>query len=814
MIEIPYEALKIWFDMAQYKPSPEQETLHRELLKPHVGDEGPLPTMVVIFGGEQAGKHVAIETPIATIDGWKQMRDLQVGDMVFDEQGKPTVVQWVSEVQTQPCYELDFDTGETIIASESHQWLCQNYNARKQKYAPKVRTTAELALGGVIRHAPHNKRPFANWSIDAPKPLEIAEDTGLPVPPYVLGAWLGDGSSSSGGFTGIDPEIYNRIESLGYEISHSGTEDKAHYIRGLVGGLREIGVFKCKHIPQRYLRASSEQRLELLRGLMDTDGYVDKKGRTTFTNTNKALVDGFCELLSTLGISFRVHEGRAKLNGKDCGPVWDVDFQTRLQVFHLTRKMERCNPDRVSVRSDRIYITDIRYIGERLVKCIQVEASSHLYLCGRTMVPTHNSMTCGQHVFARWMTDPLIWLVGDRYEDARREYEYCRDSAALCGKAVLKKASYSETGPWELEYTNGHKVKVLASDDVPKLAREAPDGIVMCEPGRQSYEAFRALWRRALPKTAWFAVAGTLEASLGSSRWYGDLYRELQTKNPYGGVGLSLPSYANRSLYPLGKDDPKFKSAVKSVRESNPVDGEEEVGERFLGIPRTPKGLVFSEFSRQIHVSEHADFNPDLEVQLWVDPGYDHAYAILWVQKAGEITNICDEFYLNHMVNDEVLTLVENHPMFPNVTRVVIDVAAKQHAGAQSSAYEAWCSRIGVRGIPIAGQRVEVLEGIIRTHDKLRVSPMTRLPYLRVHPRCRKTIWEFEEGYRLRERRNGDIGSDLPIDKNNDAMKAIAYGIIDNFGYSDIRHPLPKATTVKHSYDRNNRFRRSSYLSR
>jgi len=115
----------------------------------------------------------------------------------------------------------------------------------------------------------------------------------------------------------------------------------------------------------------------------------------------------------------------------------------------------------------------------------------------------------GNHAFARWMVDPLIWMVGDRHEDCKREYEICRD-AAIEAK-VTEKGMYSTAaeGPWELRYVNGHRVKTLDSQDPTKLAREAPDGIVFCEPGRQSAEAFNNAWDRVVPRGGWLLVAGT-----------------------------------------------------------------------------------------------------------------------------------------------------------------------------------------------------------------------------------------------------------------------------------------------------------------
>ena len=175
------------------------------------------------------------------------------------------------------------------------------------------------------------------------------------------------------------------------------------------------------------------------------------------------------------------------------------------------------------------------------------------------------SWVAGNHVALMAAATPngLFWLVGSRYEDAKREWDYARD--ALLGAGLTRKGKYSggETGPWTLRLENGAVIKTLASEDATVLAREAPSGIIMCEPGRQTEEAFHYLWRRAIPHTAFFLVAGTFEG--GHSRWLADKWREGQGDNSRAARSLSLPSYANPSLYPGGARDPKFLAASMSM---------------------------------------------------------------------------------------------------------------------------------------------------------------------------------------------------------------------------------------------------------
>src|SRR5262249_30645614 len=214
-------------------------------------------------------------------------------------------------------------------------------------------------------------RGDANHAIPAAGALKLSS-ADLPIDPYVLGCWLGDGTSGSAPLTTAAPEIIAEISRAGGSVSKpfgkkgsacsyfiGGRRDSAHCRRGhekalhgsgghcracqralrrsarsgipagrwsefsLHEKLRAAHLLHNKHIPQSYLRASVAQRLALFQGLMDTDGCVDKrKNVCEFTNTNKQLIDGFIELALGLGIVVVVKEGRSRLNGKDCGPKW------------------------------------------------------------------------------------------------------------------------------------------------------------------------------------------------------------------------------------------------------------------------------------------------------------------------------------------------------------------------------------------------------------------------------------------------------------------------------------------------------------
>lgn len=156
---------------------------------------------------------------------------------------------------------------------------------------------------------------------------------------------------------------------------------------------RRTGVLNNKHIPVAYLRGSQAQRRELLAGLLDTDGTVSASGCVQFTTTSPRLRDDVGELLSSLGYRYGVSKKRVRGKAEASSVAFTFTFSTADQVFRLTRKhlthkmrMPK-NPQRTRMR----YICDVLPVPSVPVRCVQVDHPDHLYLAGRTMIPTHNS---------------------------------------------------------------------------------------------------------------------------------------------------------------------------------------------------------------------------------------------------------------------------------------------------------------------------------------------------------------------------------------------------------------------------------------
>lgn len=336
------------------------------------------------------GKALALDTEIPTPDrGFVRMGDLRVGDKVFAGDGTVTEVVGVSPVwRDRPVCRVTTNDGYSVVADMAHEW-----DVVVDRKRPKWKT---VDTAYVLRKTAHTKESRA-LRIPLQGHAQYPEQL-LPVDPYVLGVWLGDGRADSAALCTADDFIFdkiNAIEGAGYtEYAKKG--GARHWRPGPVGKrgstdslqtrLRALGVLNNKHIPQAYMTASQEQRISLLQGLVDTDGAVAKKGCCSFYNTNELLARQVQELVQSLGTKASLASGPAKLNGKHFGTCWKVHF-FMAGAASLPRKAARCRP---STRTSERYIR-AEAAGTADTVCIEVAHPSHLFLCTRGYIPTHNS---------------------------------------------------------------------------------------------------------------------------------------------------------------------------------------------------------------------------------------------------------------------------------------------------------------------------------------------------------------------------------------------------------------------------------------
>ena len=336
----------------------------------------------------QTGKALSLDTPIPTPNGWTTMGDLKVGDNILSPSGNSVSVTMKTETMyNHDCYKLYFDNGEEIIADANHLWEVDSSYWRTGK---KVITSQEIFEQYQKKSV--NKRGKGvqgSLYIHKSNPIKFIKNK-LNIDPYLLGVWLGDGYSSDGRIIAHKDDYDFYKQKFDVEYERESNNCIRFKIGNLYSKLKECDLLKNKHIPLKYLRSSYEDRLELLRGLMDTDGSIRKNSRSfEFYQKNYDIILQVVELLSSLGIKSNIRRKEIKGNY-----YYTVSFSTKERVFNLPRKVKNIDLKKSDRKQEsRHYIHKIEKVDSVPVACIQVNSEDHLFLCGKTFIPTHNSTT-------------------------------------------------------------------------------------------------------------------------------------------------------------------------------------------------------------------------------------------------------------------------------------------------------------------------------------------------------------------------------------------------------------------------------------
>ena len=338
---------------------------------------------------------LADSTPILTINrGWTTHGDLKIGDYVYGLNGEPTKIIGISDKSN--CNQLiTFSNGSKILAHEEHLWTV----SKRGNKNPLTITTSEIKKD--YQYTEKNGKKRYRYHLPFIKPIQYPK-TELPLDPYFLGLWLGDGSSTKPCIT-HDPKDIESIKHIPYKIStictHTETGVKTTYFshQGIIKKIKELHLYNNKHIPRIYLEACVEDRLQLLAGLIDSDGNVDKNGRVRFININKQLINDVFELCTGLGLYPYFHvrkkedmnhyKRNSKYNIKSTHDAYVVGFQPKYSIpTQIPRKKINKTPTH-----RRLAITDITTVKGEQGKCIEIENPDGIYLAGKQLIPTHNS---------------------------------------------------------------------------------------------------------------------------------------------------------------------------------------------------------------------------------------------------------------------------------------------------------------------------------------------------------------------------------------------------------------------------------------
>lgn len=344
---------------------------------------------ITLYAGEYVigdVKGLALTERIPTPTGWTTMGEVREGDTVFDAYGRPCTVTLKSRTKRIGTYIVRFDDGSSVTCDSEHIWWTST-GARAGEPTAKSIQEVIATLQDPRTGQKHHRVPVAG-------PLELPE-ADLPIDPYLLGCWLGDGHRRGGQITKT-PDLFDILRSDGHDLGPAQTEKgncETRTVRGLTTALRAAGLQGDKHIPAAYLRASVAQRTALLRGLMDTDGSWNRARRAaTFSTVDKGLALQVEELLLSLG----QRPNLATVQGTGFGRAvtsYPVSFTpVGLQPFRLPRKADQAAAsDKPVTRSTRRVIVSVEPGPDVETACIGVDSPTHTYLAGDRMVPTHNT---------------------------------------------------------------------------------------------------------------------------------------------------------------------------------------------------------------------------------------------------------------------------------------------------------------------------------------------------------------------------------------------------------------------------------------
>lgn len=353
------------------------------------------------------GKAQPLYSKLLTPDGFITMGEVKIGTTLVGAKGLPVQVTNVWPQGIRPIYRITFSDRTFVDCDENHLWVIETKNGRRKKVVPKV----VLSTKQILDLGPKTPCGDRKYYIPMTKPVQFKKRD-LPINPYLLGMLLGDGglSSTHVNLTSIDEQVVDTVgdivSPLGLRLvkEKESSDGKRRYTyriiktvkdgrpgkkdNVLVSEMRKLGLLPiaCHHrfIPDIYKYGSIEDRLEVLRGLMDADGHVSSTSNNTeVTFKSLTLLNDLCELVESLGGN--TYKSKKLVNGVY---YYRANLVLEFNPFKLYRKSQTWKPP-TKYLPYRV-IDSIEYIGEQVAQCITVDAEDSLYLTDN-YTPTHNS---------------------------------------------------------------------------------------------------------------------------------------------------------------------------------------------------------------------------------------------------------------------------------------------------------------------------------------------------------------------------------------------------------------------------------------
>ena len=509
-----------------------------------------------IESAQDQGKHLCVakarrkgyeqpySEPVLTPTGYVPMGSLKVGDLVMNPNGSPVRIGDIVEQGTTEIYEVEFQDGRKVRCGANHLWAtCRN---GKKFYI--MRTTDYMKRK--LKQGSPGKEHYP-YKIPELNPLKFDERP-VTVDPYVLGVLLGDGyiCGDQVRFSTADEFIVQELQRRlpDYTIEHK--EQYSYVIKSKVKGVNELNrqlkdlkvkvKSYDKFIPENYKFTSIENRFELIRGLMDTDGSVTN-GACGFVSTSEQLIDDVVFILRSLGIRCKKSKeipGRNNVdfnngNYSDTRPHWELTVTTEEDIFKLPRKLEKIRKDR-KYNYKGIGIKSIRKTGEfEKQRCLCIDNENHLYIT-KDFIPTHNSYKGGSmlcrnfflipgsksYVYAsnkQYLTDDGILTKAWDYMDFIDENTAWGKKRQAVNTSMRRRASMIVTDNFGNKIEVGYKSEIIGVSlkDNPDAVRGKAGMLILWEEAG-TFPELKAAWQIARPSVEQDGVAFGLMIMFGT----------------------------------------------------------------------------------------------------------------------------------------------------------------------------------------------------------------------------------------------------------------------------------------------------------
>ena len=478
---------------------------------------------LVIGGGSMGGgKLNPLYTPVLTPNGWVNMGDLKVGDLVCTPFGKPSSILQIFEHKSKDIYELETFDGRKTYCGLEHLW-----SFRTTKQIAKYRIHGDMHRNLTTEDTEHIIERMNNGQaifLPISNAQEFTEKEFV-IHPYVLGVLLGDGcltgrfSETSFVISNTEQDIIDKVKdfSCSTRVRYCDSSHSKTFFSPLAKGYNEYLLDKGllsysynKFIPNEYLWGSIEQRKQLLYGLMDTDGCVERKNRFSFSTTSKQLAKDFIYLCRSLGYIATLKEDN-RSDKYTSGVAYDISISTDDIIFsskkHLNRYLLNIETStrKYARTNDHIRIKSITKHSNSDARCIYIEDDLHLYIIDDFIV-THNSAAAVLSI-----AEPVL--------DSRFRAVFLRNNLGdlKSGGGILDefKKMYGswcnvvESGDPHVDFPSGARI------DVTHIADQTKDKVLQRFKGRQydfiyfdegtgfTWECFTAVYSRNRGMAKW-----------------------------------------------------------------------------------------------------------------------------------------------------------------------------------------------------------------------------------------------------------------------------------------------------------------------